>query len=280
MSATPTDSENNRMLSGTCGCGAGPLSGRGRIPVRDELSLLALSGCDRPPVRGDRRHRAGQARSHGRAGRLLVVEPELNDTRCGVCGSLLFSVVRDGAYVHVAMGSLVDAPKHSADAPHLRRLQGTMVRDHRRLAAVRGARDLVDTADSYVISITKRTAVSVAGRVAVVLDDEVEALADGDLSPSARRSRPPRRHDPGAGRFSAVVERPADAVCRSRAGALPFDRHRRFDPDVAASGLRQPTIAFCPGLAGPGCMNVCPLLKPAAALRKSVGAARPPSSGP
>ena len=27
-----------------------------------------------------------------------------------MCGSLLFSVVRDGAYVHVAMGSLVDAP--------------------------------------------------------------------------------------------------------------------------------------------------------------------------
>jgi hypothetical protein len=27
-----------------------------------------------------------------------------------VCGSLLYSVVRDGAYVHVAMGSLVDEP--------------------------------------------------------------------------------------------------------------------------------------------------------------------------
>jgi hypothetical protein len=35
---------------------------------------------------------------------------ELNDTRCGTCGSFLFSVVRDGRYVHVAMGSLVDAP--------------------------------------------------------------------------------------------------------------------------------------------------------------------------
>ena len=34
----------------------------------------------------------------------------LNDTRCGVCGSFLFSVVRDGTFVHVAMGSLVDAP--------------------------------------------------------------------------------------------------------------------------------------------------------------------------
>jgi hypothetical protein len=33
-----------------------------------------------------------------------------NHTRCGVCGGMLFSVVRDGAYVHVAMGSLVDEP--------------------------------------------------------------------------------------------------------------------------------------------------------------------------
>ena len=33
-----------------------------------------------------------------------------NHTRCGICGSLLYSVVRDGAYVHVAMGSLADDP--------------------------------------------------------------------------------------------------------------------------------------------------------------------------
>jgi len=37
-------------------------------------------------------------------------EDDLNDTRCRACGSFLFSVVRDGAFVHVAMGSLVDAP--------------------------------------------------------------------------------------------------------------------------------------------------------------------------
>ena len=40
----------------------------------------------------------------------IVGEENENHTRCGVCGSLLFSVVRDGAFVHVAMGSLVDAP--------------------------------------------------------------------------------------------------------------------------------------------------------------------------
>ena len=37
-------------------------------------------------------------------------EEDLNDTRCGACGSFLFSVVRSGAFVHVSMGSLVDAP--------------------------------------------------------------------------------------------------------------------------------------------------------------------------
>jgi len=33
-----------------------------------------------------------------------------NHTRCGTCGSLLYSVVRSGEYVHVAMGSLQDEP--------------------------------------------------------------------------------------------------------------------------------------------------------------------------
>jgi len=43
--------------------------------------------------------------------RLLVFgEDDGNNTRCAVCGSLLFSVVREGRYVHVALGSLVDAP--------------------------------------------------------------------------------------------------------------------------------------------------------------------------
>jgi hypothetical protein len=33
-----------------------------------------------------------------------------NHTRCGTCGSLLFSVVREGERVHVAMGTLQDEP--------------------------------------------------------------------------------------------------------------------------------------------------------------------------
>ncbi len=41
---------------------------------------------------------------------LVWGDDNANHTRCGICGSLLYSVVRDGAYVHVAMGSLADDP--------------------------------------------------------------------------------------------------------------------------------------------------------------------------
>ena len=89
----------------------GPLSRCRRVPVRAELPLLALPCGDRLCLQAVRRHRAGEARDHGRGECALVHgEDDLNDTRCGACGSLLFSVVRDGAYVHVALGSLVDAP--------------------------------------------------------------------------------------------------------------------------------------------------------------------------
>ena len=33
-----------------------------------------------------------------------------HDAHCRICGSLLYSLVRDGQYVHVTMGTLVDAP--------------------------------------------------------------------------------------------------------------------------------------------------------------------------
>lgn len=37
-------------------------------------------------------------------------EENAGDIHCGICGSLLYSVVRDGAFVHVAMGTLIDDP--------------------------------------------------------------------------------------------------------------------------------------------------------------------------
>jgi hypothetical protein len=42
---------------------------------------------------------------------LLIYGDEAgNDTHCKACGSLLYSIVREGKYVHVAMGTLIDAP--------------------------------------------------------------------------------------------------------------------------------------------------------------------------
>jgi catechol 2,3-dioxygenase-like lactoylglutathione lyase family enzyme len=46
----------------------------------------------------------------GRDSFLIVGDENLNDSHCAACGSLLFSVVREGAYVHVALGTLVDPP--------------------------------------------------------------------------------------------------------------------------------------------------------------------------
>ena len=41
---------------------------------------------------------------------LIYGHDNAGNMHCGKCGSLLYSVVRDGAWVHVAMGTLVDAP--------------------------------------------------------------------------------------------------------------------------------------------------------------------------
>jgi hypothetical protein len=35
---------------------------------------------------------------------------QAHDARCRKCGSLLYSVVRDGKFVHVTLGTLLEAP--------------------------------------------------------------------------------------------------------------------------------------------------------------------------
>jgi hypothetical protein len=37
-------------------------------------------------------------------------EADAHDARCRGCGSLLYSVVREGHYVHLTLGTLVDVP--------------------------------------------------------------------------------------------------------------------------------------------------------------------------
>jgi hypothetical protein len=48
--------------------------------------------------------------TEGKAHLMIFGEENHNDTHCRLCGSLLYSVVRDGAYIHIAMGTLVDDP--------------------------------------------------------------------------------------------------------------------------------------------------------------------------
>ena len=48
--------------------------------------------------------------TEGADGLLLVGTAENNDTHCAQCGSLVFSVVRDGGFVHVALGTLEGEP--------------------------------------------------------------------------------------------------------------------------------------------------------------------------
>ena len=54
--------------------------------------------------------RTALAVTHG-TDRLLIYGSEDNhDAHCDGCGSMLYSLVRDGAYVHVTLGTLIDPP--------------------------------------------------------------------------------------------------------------------------------------------------------------------------
>ena len=84
------------------------------MPGRHDLSILdlgcgtGLAGVAFKPLAGIER---GKLEVIQGADTLLVWgDDDRNHTRCGICGSLLYSVVRDGEYVHVALGSLEEEP--------------------------------------------------------------------------------------------------------------------------------------------------------------------------
>jgi hypothetical protein len=104
-------SANERVLRGRCECGTV------RYTVADAFLYAANCHCSqcRAATGSAFKAFAGIERdklelTEGQDSLLIFGEKDLNNTRCGACGSLLFSVVREGAYVHVALGSLVDAP--------------------------------------------------------------------------------------------------------------------------------------------------------------------------
>jgi hypothetical protein len=103
--------EPKRVLGGKCECGA--------VTYRVEDAFLYAANCHcslcRAATGSAFKPFAGIERekleiTDGSDSVLVFGDENLNHTRCRACGSFLFSVVHDGEYVHVAMGSLVDAP--------------------------------------------------------------------------------------------------------------------------------------------------------------------------
>jgi hypothetical protein len=102
---------NARILAGECFCGAV------RYAVADmfEYALNChCSNCRRTtgsafkPFAGIARDKLSM--TSGGDNVMIYGDDVGHDAHCRRCGSLLYSVVRDGAYAHVAMGTLVDDP--------------------------------------------------------------------------------------------------------------------------------------------------------------------------
>jgi hypothetical protein len=99
------------MLAGKCFCGAV------HYAVADEFIYAAnchCSGCRRTtgsafkPFAGIEREKL--VITEGGDNLMIFGDENGHDAHCKVCGSLLYSLVRSGAFVHVAMGTLVDGP--------------------------------------------------------------------------------------------------------------------------------------------------------------------------
>ena len=101
----------SRILSGSCLCGAV------RYEVADEFTYALICHCSQcrratgaasKPFAGIEREKLQISRG---TDSLLKFGGDLtHDIRCRLCGSLLFSVVREGKFAHVTLGSLADEP--------------------------------------------------------------------------------------------------------------------------------------------------------------------------
>ena len=101
----------SRTLTGKCYCGTV------HYEVADEFKYALnchCSNCRRTtgsafkPFAGI--ERAKLTVTEGSNDLLIYGSDKAHDAHCGKCGSLLYSVVRNGAFVHVTLGTLVDAP--------------------------------------------------------------------------------------------------------------------------------------------------------------------------
>jgi hypothetical protein len=101
----------NRILAGRCFCGAVEYA------VSDEFAYAAnchCSNCQRTtgsafkPFAGIERNKLTVTKGNDSV--MTYGNDVAGDIHCKRCGSLLYSVVRAGAFVHIAMGTLVDVP--------------------------------------------------------------------------------------------------------------------------------------------------------------------------
>jgi hypothetical protein len=108
---TKLESAGRRTLAGQCLCGAV------QYEVADEFAYAVschCSNCRRAtgsafkPLAGIARDKLRLTR--GEDNLMIFGDESGHDARCGSCGSFLYSVVSDGALVHVVMGTLVDDP--------------------------------------------------------------------------------------------------------------------------------------------------------------------------
>ena len=106
------ENSSARALTGKCLCGAV------QYVVADEFGYALnchCSNCRRAtgsafkPFAGIERGKLRVA--SGEDSLMMFGDPSAaHDAHCKACGSLLYSVVREGAFAHVTMGTLVDEP--------------------------------------------------------------------------------------------------------------------------------------------------------------------------
>jgi hypothetical protein len=105
-----------RLLSGGCRCGAV------RFSVTDAFEYGAICHCSEcrkttgsafKPFLGIRRE---ELRIETGTEEIAIFgDAAGHDARCARCGCFLYSLVREGEYVHLAMGALIDSPTRRPD---------------------------------------------------------------------------------------------------------------------------------------------------------------------
>jgi hypothetical protein len=109
---TSVETGSTPLLAGKCLCGAV------RYAVKDEFVYALNCHCSKcrratgsafKPFAGIERNKISI--THGADSQMIFGnERASHDVHCKICGSLLFSVVRGGEYVHVTLGTLDDTP--------------------------------------------------------------------------------------------------------------------------------------------------------------------------